>query len=296
MRATMGSAAPGQLSLDLEGGLPHLPGMLRPMIPRPAERPFDSADHLFEPAWGGRRALAYLEPAVAMDDAGRWATADGRPSVRLVDARGRDLLPRLAELEELSLRLDARSAILDGEIVAVDPDGRADDARLRDRLARGGTGPVAFLVFDLLYLDGRPLLAQPLRRRRELLGRILRPGPEVVTVPAVDGEGVALYAAVVAQGLRGVLARVGSSPYLPGVRSALWRSIRASARGTETDAATAEMDAGAGTDAAGAGIDAGRLATATDAGAPGASPAPATPAAPLLAVIRRLPLDDAGEG
>jgi ATP dependent DNA ligase domain len=288
MRATRGSPGGDQLSLELEGGLSRLPETLRPMVPRPIEQPFDSAEHLFEPAWGGRRALAFLEPAVATDAAGRWATADGRPSVRLVDARGRDLLSRLPELQELSFRLDARSAILDGEIVVVGHGGRADGPGLRQRLAHGGDGPVAFLVFDLPYLDGRPLLAQPLRRRRELLARTLRPGPEVVTVPAVEGEGIALYAAVVAQGLGGVLARVASSPYLPGVRSVLWRSVRAGVAPVVSAAVAAGDDAATAT---GTGPTVGGEPEVPARGSSGTAPA-----APLLAVIRRLPLDETGEG
>ncbi len=256
-------ARPDQLSLDLAAGFPRLPAGLRPMLPRPAAEPFDSDRHLFEPAWGGRRALAFLEAAVEADGRGGWLTADGRGSVRLVDAVGRDVLERLPELRALPLRLESRSAVLDGELVAVDADGRCDATRLRSRLAGSGDGAVAFLVFDLLYLDGRPMLALPLTRRRELLLRAVRPGPDIVVVPAVETEGVALHAAVVAQRLAGVRARVSTSPYLPGVRSLLWRSIRADLAGRDNS--------------------------------PGAEthPAePAAPAAPILAVIRRLPLDE----
>jgi bifunctional non-homologous end joining protein LigD len=262
MRPNGVDAHTDQLSLDLSAGFPRLPGSLRPMLPRPAPAPFDSARHLFEPAWGGRRALAFLEAAVSEDGSGGWLTGEGLPSVRLADARGRDLLGGVPELRALSLRLDARSALLDGELVAVDAGGRSDARRLRARLAGGTDGPVAFLVFDLVYLDGRPLLAQPLVRRRELLARALRPGPEVVIVPAIEGEGIALHGAVVAQRLAGIRARVASSPYLPGVRSLLWQSIRA--------------DVPSGDEALGT------APSATDA-----------PVGPVLAVIRRLPLEEA---
>ena len=216
-----------QLSLDLEAGLPHLPARLRPMLPRPLPAPFDSAEHVFEPSWGGRRALAFLEPAYDQDEQGRYHTADGAPSVRLVDAGGRDLADRLPELGGLALRIEARSAVLDGELVVVDGAGRPDGAALDSRLD-GRTGQdVAYLAFDLLYLDGRPLLGQPLARRRESLRRVLRPGPEVVAVPAIVGEGRALHDAATAQGLAGTMARQRSSPYLPGVRSRLWRFVAA---------------------------------------------------------------------
>src|SRR5437016_3000592 len=89
-----------QLSLRLEPDLPRLPVDLRPMLPRPALEPFDSADHLFEPSWGGERALAFLEP--------------GLPAFRLFDGHGRDLAPSLPELADLPSRILARSAVLDG--------------------------------------------------------------------------------------------------------------------------------------------------------------------------------------
>jgi hypothetical protein len=85
------------------------------------------------------------------------------------------------------------------------------------------------------------LLAMPLERRRDQLRHVLRPGDEVLAVPAIPGEGRALFAAVAAQGLAGVLARQRSSPYLPGVRSRLWRFVPA---GGESAGASPAPDGG----------------------------------------------------
>lgn len=257
-----------QLSLSFEPLLPAAPETLRPMLPRPAPGPFDSADHLFEPHWGGRRALAFLEPAVVETSGGAFLTADGSPSVRLFDD-GHDLAPRLPELAGLALRLEGTSAVLDGELVVVDRAGRADASALERRLAGGLGRPVAYLVFDILSLDGRLLLSWPLARRRRELARVVRSGPEVVVVPATLGEGRALHEAVAAQGLSGVLARVRSSPYLPGIRSRLWRTFAAGAEGDSDPSPVLSDD-----DAA--------LATEE----------PVTANAPVLAVIERLPLLD----
>src|SRR5436190_13331448 len=117
-----------QLSLRLEpeiARLPNLPDGLRPMLPRLAIEPFDSDAHLFEPAWGGLRALAYVGPS----------DAPGNGDVRVVDAGGRDVGRKLAELAGMAVRIDARSAVLDGELVAVDDAGRADNAELERRIA-----------------------------------------------------------------------------------------------------------------------------------------------------------------
>jgi bifunctional non-homologous end joining protein LigD len=248
-----------QLSLRFEPGLPRLPSDLRPMLAQSAPEPFDSAEHLFEPSWGGERALAFIEPA------------DGAP-FRLLDAAGRDLAPLLPELEDLAARILARSAVIDGELVVVDATGRADPDALTSRL-HGETGPaVSYLVFDLLVLDGRSLLGEPLTRRRQALRRTLTPGDMVVAVPAIVGEGRALHAAVQAQGIAATVARVRASPYLPGVRSRLWQRIAA----VPTDPRT------------------GRALRASGQATLGLETPPPLDAgsSPVLAVIRRLPLDE----
>jgi ATP-dependent DNA ligase len=145
--------------------------------------------------------------------------------------------------------------------VAVDEAGRADAEELTRRIAGGRGRPVAFLAFDLLHLDGMSLLGQPLLKRREALKRILRPGDEVVAVPAIATEGRALFDAIVAQGLAGMMARQRQGPYLPGVRSRLWRLIPA------VEGAIPDADL----------VDA---------------PAEASATAPVLALLSRLPLED----
>ena len=114
-----------QLSFRLEPALPR-PGDVAPMWPTPVSRAFDSPDFLFEPTWGGHRVLAYVEPAERAGDG----------EVRLVDGAGRELAARLPELAGLAVRVAARSAVLDGELVVVDARGRADDEALRGAAGR----------------------------------------------------------------------------------------------------------------------------------------------------------------
>ena len=231
-------AADEQLSFRLDPALP-APGVIAPMWPVPRPDAFDSPDHLFEPTWGGHRVLAFVGPAE------RAGTGD----VRIVDPTGLDLAPRLPELQGLAVRVNARSAVLDGELVVVDGAGRADDDGLRARLNGHAGRPVALLVFDILHLDGVWLLRTPLEKRRATLRKALRPGDEVVVVPAIAG----------------VLARRRTSPYLPGVRSRLWRSIVAAEPGAAPAAPASEPSEG--------GIDGGGTA-------------------PVLALFRRLPFDE----
>jgi len=247
-----------QLSFRLDTDLlPDLPD-LRPMEPRPLPEPFDSDEHLFEPWWGGVRAFAYIGPSMRAGDG----------AVRIVDGAGHDVSGALPELAGVAVRVAARSAILDGELVVVDGTGRADPAELARRLAGEPGHPAAFLAFDLLHVDGRSLLSQPLIKRRETLRRILRPGDEVVAVPAIATEGKALFAAVAAQGIAGVLARSRQSPYLPGVRSRLWRFIP-----------TTPPDGGP--------VEGGQAGDGAE-----LLPPPTVATAPVLALISRLPLDD----
>jgi ATP-dependent DNA ligase len=216
-----------QLDLSLTGDVARLPRSMRPMMPKPAVAAFDSHEHMFEPRWGGRRALAFIE-------------GDGArgPRLRLLDELGRDLAPLLPELATLPDLVSDAPLILDGEIVIPDKMGRMDEDALVNRLA--GTVPDTapgtlrapgvpsspiFLVFDLLWAAGRPIIAQPLLKRRERLAKIVRSSPELVLLPGVVGEGTDLYFAVAQQGLRGVMARHLRSPYLPGRKSELWRSI-----------------------------------------------------------------------
>lgn len=238
-----------QLNLSLTGDVARLPDSLRPMTPRSAEAAFDSVDHIFEPNWGGRRVLAFIEP-------GR----PGRPSLRLLDEHGRDLAPHLPELAYIADLVGDPPAILDGELVVPDRAGRMDEDALVARLADGqtsGLSPV-YLVFDLLWAGGRPLVAQPLAKRRERLVKIVTPSPELVVVPGVVNDGVELHFAVAQHGLAGVMARHLRSPYLPGRSSDLWRWIP-----TQPEEVPLHL-----------------------------LPDPIAPSRPVLALIQRLPFDD----
>ncbi|MER3418593.1 MAG: hypothetical protein C4343_05760 [Chloroflexota bacterium] len=254
---------PDQLSLQLSAELPALPTNLRPMLPRPAQVPFDSPNHLFQPLWGGLRSLIFVGPPT------RAATGE----LRILDADGVDWTRRFPELAGVTSQLAARSAILDGEIAVVDRFGRHDPEGLKGRLAGRPAPPAVFLAFDLLHLDGRSLLGTPLDRRRELLRRTVAHGQgngPLLVVPAIETDGRVLHAAVVDQQLAGTLARVRTSPYLPGVRSRLWQFVATSESERAIAGASPEETVGIAEVVAGD-----------------------RPAAPVLTVIARLPLEEA---
>jgi len=181
-----------QLTMRLEPPLPKLPSGLRPMLARPIPEPFDSSAHLFEPMWGGARALALIGPA---------ETA-GAGEVSLIAEDG-TAGPAPVDLTGLAMRIDARSAVIDGEIVVVDDAGMLDRKELNRRLLGGSGRPLSFLAFDLLDLDGRSLLNLSLDKRRQLLRQVLRPGDEAVSEATVKLR---------AEGVRYVVTGEGNGP------------------------------------------------------------------------------------
>ena len=200
-----------------------LPRLL-PMLAVPAE-PFDSPQFSFEVKWNGIRVLAAV-------DKGGW------------QLWGRERVEYTARYPELDLlrRLPA-GTLMDGEVVACEADGRPDLPRLlrrhgltdlwRIRQARRWCR-VRYVVFDLLYHAGNCLLWEPLTRRREILAELCQrlEAREVRFSEAVIGAGRALYAAAVAQGHEGVMAKHRTSAYRPGRRATAWRKIKPRPRGT----------------------------------------------------------------
>jgi bifunctional non-homologous end joining protein LigD len=149
------------------------------------------------------------------------------------------------ELGGLAGSLEGRGGVLDGEVVAFDETGRPSFETLQGRMAgRAGQGTMAgragpagrqgrvrgpavtFLVFDLLWLDGRLLTGRPYSERRELLVELALAGPAWQTVGSFAGAGTALLAATREQGLEGVVAKRLQSRYLSGRRTRNWLKVK----------------------------------------------------------------------
>jgi DNA ligase D-like protein (predicted ligase) len=196
-----------------------MPAALRPMLPAVAPEPFDSPDHLFELKWGGVRSLAFVR--------------GGR--LRLQGSNLRDITALFPELAELPSQLHASEALLDGEIVALGPQGYPDFDVLRSRLnsyaleglpkPRSGA-TISYQAFDLLFLNGRPLLNRPLRERRAVLQGALDAGQTARPCDFIENDGIAFFEAAVQHKLEGIVAKEKDSPYFPGKRSSAWLEIR----------------------------------------------------------------------
>jgi DNA ligase D-like protein (predicted ligase) len=200
-----------QLQIDLE----NFPGEIRPMQAASAEAPFSSPDYLFEVKWDGLRCILFRD-------------VDGR--VRLQDRGLNDITADLPEVVAAAKRVPPGS-VIDGELVATDNEGRPDYPRLRERLVGGAELkdkiPTAYLAFDALYLEEKPLMRQPISRRRARLSKTVEAGGHIFVPDHIEEDGVELFEACLERGLEGVVAKHKLSPYVAGQRSPFWLKVKA---------------------------------------------------------------------
>ena len=200
------------------GPVEPLPTKLKPMLAEPGDAPFTHPDWLFEPKLDGYRVLAFI---------------DG-DRVVLRSRRGLDLTRAFPAIGAELAAQEAGTMVLDGEVVALDADGRPSFSALQKRVqlkterevaAADATTPAIFFCFDLLHFAGIGLREAPYSARRRYLAQCLFPSPHVQLVHAqADGDG--LHAAALANGFEGVMAKKRASLYTPGRRSASWRKIK----------------------------------------------------------------------
>ena len=214
--ASVNHISPGPKRLGHKGPMPRT---VHPMLATLVDGAFDDPQWLFEIKWDGYRAIAFLE----------------RGSVRLVSRNQNDLTAAYPELHSIGASIKAETAILDGEIVALDELGRPSFSLMQQRTGVGSGGrriqrtrddvPVVYYVFDLLYLDGYNLMTVPLEERKELLASILTPGGLVRYSDHYIGNGKALLQAAAQNGLEGIVAKLRTSLYLQ-KRSREWLKIK----------------------------------------------------------------------
>src|ERR1700674_6124719 len=215
LRSPVASLIPVQESDQLQIDLESFPGEMRPMQAASAEAPFSSPDYLFEVKWDGLRCILFRD-------------VDG--AVRLQDRGLHDITADLPEVVAAARRVPPGS-VIDGELVATDNEGRPDYTRLRERLTGGAALkdkiPTAYLAFDALYLEEKPLVRQPISRRRARLSKAVEAGGHIFVPDHIEEDGVELFEACLERGLEGVVAKHRLSPYVPGQRSPFWLKVKA---------------------------------------------------------------------
>jgi bifunctional non-homologous end joining protein LigD len=145
-------------------------------------------------------------------------------SVQLRSRNNKDLTPVYPAVRDAGLGLRARSAVVDGEVVAIDANGRPSFQALQHRGAHPGH-TVVFFAFDLLYFDGENLQQRPLKERRSLLDGIVD-GSSVLLSEPLRGSAARVTAAVRSLGLEGVIAKKWASRYDAGQRSGAWLKLK----------------------------------------------------------------------
>jgi len=184
-----------------------MPTAIHPMLATSIDAPFDSPDWLFEIKWDGYRAIAFLEKNL----------------IRLVSRNQNDLTAQYPDLHDLPNFLNAKTAILDGEIVALDEHGRSSFSLMqqrtgfRERGRRAAAKPevrVLYYAFDLLYFDGYDLRRVPLEHRKQALASLLNSSNDTIRLSDhFVANGKALFNVARQKGLEGILAKQRASLY-----------------------------------------------------------------------------------
>jgi bifunctional non-homologous end joining protein LigD len=195
------------------------PSNLKPMLATLAKQPPTGDGWAWELKWDGIRAIGYI-------DGGR---------IRLVSRNGNDVTRRYPELRKLGETIGARDMVLDGEIVAFDDASRPSFELLQRRMhvesdstirRLVGEVPVTYVLFDLLWLDGRSTMELPYEERRAKLTELGLSGVSWQTPPNEVGLGETTRAISVQFALEGVVAKRLDSRYEPGRRSNVWLKIK----------------------------------------------------------------------
>jgi bifunctional non-homologous end joining protein LigD len=190
-----------------------LPQTIPPMLPTLAERPFSHPNWLFEPKLDGYRVIAMRDHA----------------EVRLASRRGLDCTDQYPWLAQAIRRQPYPRMVVDGEIVALDEQGRPSFQHLQNR----GSDPnvaLMYYAFDLLYRDGIDLRGVPLEDRKALLASSLVPSERLRLVETFPEDGEMLFQAARASGMEGVVGKRRDSRYESGKRSEAWLKVKATQR------------------------------------------------------------------
>jgi bifunctional non-homologous end joining protein LigD len=190
-----------------------MPRQFEPMLPTLVQKPFSSQQWLFEPKWDGWRAICFFRDGEA----------------QFISRRRNSLNERFPQLRQAGRVIKATTAVLDGEIVALDENGLPRFNALRNR-----TTSIVFYAFDLLYLDGFDLTRCPLIKRKAFLKKIL-PKDNTGRIRFTDhisGNGEQLFKQIEALNLEGMVMKRKDSVYAF-MKCRDWLKVRTSS-GRET--------------------------------------------------------------
>jgi len=201
----------GQATRLLKGLPSAKPQFIEPMKARLVDEPPKHGDWLYELKFDGIRAMAIKNDR----------------KVSLISRNGNKLDARFREIVEAVKNLPVRKYVIDGEVVALDEDGRSSFQLLQGLEMEGRKAPLRFYVFDLLQLDGKSLLGLPLEQRKQVLAKICENvGDPIRYSGEISGDVKSLLAEVKRRGLEGLIGKQRNSVYEPGRRSGTWIKLK----------------------------------------------------------------------
>ena len=187
------------------------PRFIDPMKPRLMDAPPTGGDWSYELKFDGIRACAIKSGN----------------KVSLISRNGNDLRARFAEVADAMGELPAEECVIDGEVVALDQDGRSSFQLLQGLEMEGRKSPVCFYVFDLLQLNGKSLVGLPLTARKEILAGVCADVADPIRYSGeIGSDAPALLAEVKRRGLEGLIGKLRDSVYEPGKRSGAWIKLK----------------------------------------------------------------------
>jgi bifunctional non-homologous end joining protein LigD len=214
-RASQDSAPPNPAELPGARSAP-MPREVSVTLAKLADKPFSDPNWLFEIKWDGIRTVAFVDNG----------------DVRLFSRSKRDVTAEFPEFQDLGTHLRAGTAILDGEIVTLDENGRSDFQKLQNRFGVSRPSqklmsdvPLNYYLFDVLYCNGFDVRETPLLQRKELLRQMLRGDNRVRYSEHQLEKGKELYAVAKEKGLEGIVGKQVESPYT-GNRTGFWLKFK----------------------------------------------------------------------
>jgi bifunctional non-homologous end joining protein LigD len=191
------------------------PPSMKPMLAYPGSFPPPGKDWLFEPKLDGFRTMGLIE--------------NGK--IKLLSRNGIDVTQNYADLLPALVKQPVTTAIVDGEIIALDDNDRPCFQCLQQYLKatrdkKGKEIPILYYIFDVLYLNGYELNDVQLHNRKDLLNQFIEESSNVRTVAFFDKDGPTIYKSSLEKGFEGILAKLKNSIYEPGKRSHDWLKIK----------------------------------------------------------------------
>ncbi len=190
-----------------------MPGFFKPMLATLTEKAFSKPDWLFELKWDGYRCLSFV---------------DGT-DIRLYSRNEHSFNDRFPTIAKALRHFSKHTVVFDGEIVALDKTGRPEFQTLQN--SEREPANIAYMIFDLLYLDGQDLRSYPLTERKALLAELLKKAPaRILYSDHIVKDGKKLYSKAKKMGMEGIMAKAANSRYEVGIRSTNWLKIKTSQR------------------------------------------------------------------